>query len=452
MDVSDAPPSDAPAPRPRAAALAALVVCGLFLAFAVPLIYFSPPGGRAEGDESIYHLPTVLGFARDWPHFDFRNYTSATTPGYHLVLAAVARFVSADLSLLRAVGSVFTVGLLATCAAGLARRGGASTSILICLPLVCSSYVFKAGVWILPENAAWWGLLGVLLLALRPRIDALTYVAGATLLALLVFVRQMHLWSASVLWLAAWLGTPTEDEGPRLAAPLAGRFSRAAMMALATIPAFLIVLYFFHLWGGMVPEHYRLHGQTRTGSVFMDGGNPAAPAMVFTLAALFGAFFLPFAWRRVRVAFGTGGASLWIIAAGALIGAVVAVVPVTTYSEEAGRWSGLWRLVRQLPDFHGRSVLLLVLAPAGGAMLALWLLGLGRRDRWLFLAMWGVFTLAQSFSSMAWQRYYEPFLLMTFALAAVRVDPHRRPPRVASVSLIVLALLQAGVTVMTLRQ
>mgnify|MGYP006172764033 CR=1 FL=1 len=36
----------------------------------------------------------------------------------------------------------------------------------------------------------------------------------------------------------------------------------------------------------------------------------------------------------------------------------------------------------------------------------------------LFLA---VFALAQSFSSMAWQRYYEPFVLMTFALAAARM-------------------------------
>jgi hypothetical protein len=230
------------------------------------------------------------------------------------------------------------------------------------------------------------------------------------------------------------------------------RSKRATVMGLATLPAFFVVGYFFRLWGGMVPEHYRLHGETRTGSVFMDGGNPAAPAMILTLAALFGAFYLPFAWRRIV---GTPGALrglLGVVLAGVLVGVVVGTVPATTYDEGAGRWSGLWRVVKHLPAIRDRSVLLALLSPVGGAMLGLWLLALGRRDRWLFLATWAVFALAQSFSSMAWQRYYEPFLLMTFALAAVRVDPPHRPPRGALPALIALALLQAGVTVMTLRQ
>ena len=453
MAVPDATHSAPTAPRTPAVPLAAGVVCGLFLAFAVPLILFTPPGGRAQSDESVYHLPSVRSFARDWPRFDFRNYTSATTPGYHLVLAAVARFVSDDVRVLRAVGSLFTLGLLATAAMALARRAGATTAILLCLPLLCSSYVFKAGVWILPENAAWWGLLGVLLLALRPKVDAFTYVAAGILLTLLVFVRQMHLWSASVLWLAAWLGNGEDGrDSPRLAAPLAGRIGRAAVMGLATLPAFLVVAYFVHLWGGMVPDHYRLHGETRTGSVFMDGGNPAAPAMILTLAALFGVFYHPFAWQRISEVLRTDRRAVAAVVAGALIGATAGIIPETSYDFAAGRWSGLWNLVNRLPTLSNRSPLVIAGATCGGAILALWVVALGRRDRWLFLATWAVFTLAQSFSSMAWQRYYEPFLLITFALAAVRVDPVRPQPRVASGALIALALLQAGVTVMTLRQ
>ena len=484
MAVPDATPSAPPAPRDRSAPVAALAVCGLFLALAVPLIVFTPPGGRAESDESIYHLPAVQSFARDWPHFDFRGYTSATTPGYHLVVAAVARFVSGNVHLLRAVGSVFTVGLLATAAIALARRAGATTAILLCLPLVCSSYVFKAGVWILPENAAWWGLLGVLLVALRPKVDAFTYVAGGILLALLVFVRQMHLWSASVLWLAAWLGESDDAQPPDLVSSRGGlltrdlgkgthvapprdpssasllgmtgaalrrRFSRATVMGLATLPAFLVVAYFFRLWGGMVPEHYRLHGETRTGSVFMDGGNPAAPAMVLTLAALFGAFYLPFAWRRIFETLRTDRRAVAALMAGAVMGALVGIVPETSYDYAAGRWSGLWNLVNRLPTFANRSPLVMAPSTCGGAMLAIWLVALGRRDRWLFLATWAVFTLAQSFSSMAWQRYYEPFLLMTFALAAVRVDPAGRVPRAGLAGVGLLALFQAAITVATLR-
>ena len=68
------------------------------------------------------------------------------------------------------------------------------------------------------------------------------------------------------------------------------------LMVGATVPAFVIVAYFVHLWGGMVPAIYRLHSEARTGSVYMDGGNPAVPAMVLSLTALAGVFFM---WRAI---------------------------------------------------------------------------------------------------------------------------------------------------------
>lgn len=474
MNEMNRPTADAPAPR-RRAAVAALAVVSLFLLFAVPLILFTPDGNRAGADEAVYHLPAVRQFQREWPRFDFRTYTSATTPGYHLALAAVARFVGDDVRLLRAAGALFTVGLLATAAAALARRVGARAAVVLALPLLCSSYVFKAGVWILPENAGWWGVLAVLLLALRPRVDVLTYAAGGALLAALVFFRQMHIWSASVLWLAAWLGSNGRSDFPDVArrdstsspppvradSPLTGpflpRMTRATLMVLASLPAFLVVGYFVRLWGGMVPEHYRIHGETRTGSVYMDGGNPAAPAMILGLMAAFGPFFLPLAWRHIRESIRSDRRALWLVAAGAVVGATIGIFPETSYDMAAGRWSGLWNLVARLPTFHNRSALIVTLSTLGGATIALWLLALPRRDRWLFLAAWSVFALAQSFSSMAWQRYYEPFLLMTLALAAARACDDDRPGdiapphRLALAGPLLLAVLLAGVTVMTLR-
>lgn len=450
MDQPPAPSAAADAPRRTGILPAALIVAGLFLVFAVPLILITPAGGRAAADEAEYHLPTVLAFARDWPRFDFRSYTSATTPGYHLVLAAVAKFLSSDIRLLRAVGSLFTVGLLVTIASALTRRIGPRNAVVLCLPLLCSSYVFKAGIWILPENAAWWGLLGTLLIALRAKVDGFMYLAGGCLLAALVFVRQMHLWSAAVLWLAAWLGNEASaPESNRLAAPLAGRFGRAATMFLATLPAFVIVACFVRLWGGMVPEHYRLHGETRTGTVFMDGGNPAAPAMFLSLFAAFGLFFIHFTWGRVVETVQRNRRALAIILLGSLVGLLIGSVPETSYDFAAGRWSGLWNLVNRMPTVANRSPLIVALSTLGGAMVAMWWLVLGHRDRWLFLAMWTVFALAQSFSSMAWQRYYEPFLLMTLALAAARVDAPKS--RAALAGPLVLAVLLAGVTIATLR-
>lgn len=451
--------------------VAGLAVVALFLLFAVPLILFTPNGNRAGADEAIYHLPAVRQFQREWPRFDFRTYTSATTPGYHLVLATVARFVGDDVRLLRAVGALFTIGLLATAAAALARRVGAPAAVVLSLPLLCSSYVFKAGVWILPENAAWWGVVAVLLIALRPRVDVLTYVGGGALLAALVFFRQMHIWSASVLWLAAWLGSgrcadmqdvaraesPSVPTDSPWTGPFFPRIVRAMLMFVASLPAFLIVGYFVRLWGGMVPEHYRIHGETRTGSIYMDGGNPAAPAMILGLMAAFSPLFLPLAWRPIRDRIRRERRTAWLVAAGAVVGAAIGIFPETSYDMAAGRWSGLWNLVARMPTIHSRSPLIVVLAALGGATLALWLLALSRRDRWLFLAAWFMFALAQSFSSMAWQRYYEPFLLMTLALAAARAHADGRPQeivrprRLALAGPLLLAVLLAGVTVATLR-
>ena len=36
--------------------------------------------------------------------------------------------------------------------------------IALCLPVVASLYVFGSGAWLLPDNAAWWGVLEVMLL------------------------------------------------------------------------------------------------------------------------------------------------------------------------------------------------------------------------------------------------------------------------------------------------
>jgi hypothetical protein len=432
--------------------VAGLVLGAVFFALALPLMLWSP---RVEFDEVEYHLPAILRFADDWPHFAFHSYTSATTPGYHLVLAGVARYVSKDVRLLRVVGSLFTVGMLLTAGIAVGRRTGALAGITLCLPLLCSPYIFRTGVWIIPQNAGWWGVLAILVIALRPKVDWVTYVSGALVLAALVFVRQLHLWAAAVLWLAAWLGPPSRERNTQLT----DRVRRSALMFLATLPSFLIVLYFVHLWGGTVPSIYQRQGELRTGPVYMDGGNPAVPAVVLSLTAIIGTFFLPLAWRRFIEALRTDRRIVGFIAGAALIGLLVGIMPKTSFDLYAGRSSGIWNGVRRLPTFADRSPLIIALSAAGGVMVAVWWAALRGRDRWLFFASFVVFTIAQSFSSMAWQRYHEPFLLMLFPLAVARIiategdDVAAARPRISGAALggpLLLAIALATITTLTL--
>ena len=59
----------------------------VFLIFAVPVILSGNIAGTGAYDQLLFHQVVIRWFTRDWPNFDFSNYPSATTPGYHLILA-----------------------------------------------------------------------------------------------------------------------------------------------------------------------------------------------------------------------------------------------------------------------------------------------------------------------------------------------------------------------------
>jgi hypothetical protein len=388
----------------------ATVLVALFLPAALPLILTDYERGRAADDQNMWHLPAIRQFARQLPRPDLRDYLSATTPLYHLLIAAADRWISPDLRVLRLLGALFTAGLLATLGAAVARRAPAWLAIALCLPMVASLYVFGSGAWLLPDNAGWWGVLALMLLAFRHRVDAWTYLGGAVLLLLLVLVRQSHAWAAAPLWVAAWMGSDTGEPPARPAAPAA----RLAWIVVATVPAAAVVLYFFHLWHGPVPPSIQFfHDPSRAVG---KSWNPAVPATVLGVVGVLGIFFLGFA-RGVR----TRRAVMFTLA-GAAIGLILGVLPVSTYSHEAGRESGIWNLVPHAPIVGQRSLAIVALSVLGGALLGWWSAALDWRDRVIFLVAWAAFIAAQTVNTTAWQRYYEPFVLMMLALTAVRLE------------------------------
>jgi hypothetical protein len=108
-------------------------------------------------DVVVYHEPAARQFAADWPAFDFEDYLSATTPGFHLLLAALVKFVSGSFVLMQVAAAVMG-GLLAG-VVGWANGGRASPlwAVLLTLPVVLSAYVMHAGAWPLPDDLGWLG-------------------------------------------------------------------------------------------------------------------------------------------------------------------------------------------------------------------------------------------------------------------------------------------------------
>ncbi len=399
--------------------IAALFLVGVFYAFAGPIVFSGNAiEGRAAADQLNYHEPVIHLFADQWPRPDLSNYFSATTPLYHLLLAGVEVAFEPSRRWLMVMGSVFTAGLLVLLVGSL--RVEPRRALVLTLPVLCSMYVFFPGVWLLPDNAGWLGVLGILALSLRRPMRGWTLVFAGLVLVALVLVRQIHLWAAAMIWTAAWLGADGDDEADlnrpieagRLVAALfsdlPGRIRQVIPAGLVTVPAFVAVGYFVWLWGGVVVPRYQAgdHGG-------YHGWNPATAAFHLSIAGSFVPFFFGYMAPGLRRLMRSPGLVVGVVVAAVL----VTVVPETSYAAEVGRKSGLWNLVKAVPVIGGHtSPVLLVLAPVGAVGIASLLAQLRARSGWIYLSAFVAFVAAQTMSPQLWQRYHEPFILILLAM------------------------------------
>lgn len=402
-----------------------MVAAALGLAFAVPAAVLIASGRipeRVFSDQRVYHEEAIRQFAREWPAFNFTNYASATTPGYHVLLAGVVRFISGSTLVLQSVSALFTLALVMLLGWWVGRVTTPWRAIALALPFAASTYIVQSGVWLLPDNLAWLGVLAILVLMLRSPENAAsaagTLIRGGAVLAALVFTRQIHLWAAGLLWLGAWL-TPPMPPGAWWRTLFSVPAKRVAWMLgafLVTLPAFGVLLWFRSLWGGALtpPKFASLH---------QSGVNLAAPAFTLALiggfSGLFGATLigpLASAWRERKG---------WLISAG-IAALALGVAAPTTYNMAEGRWTGLWNLAAKLPIVGHTSPLIAGLAAIGGVALVAWTHHLDARRRWILLGALAGFAAAQSVNAQLWQRYVEPLVLMVVVYLAA-CAPHGVP-------------------------
>lgn len=392
--------------------------------------------GRGAYDQMNYHQRVIETFAGELPTPDLGDYLSATTPGYHLALSLPAA-LEIDTRPLRLIGALFGLALVLIVAGFLGTRAPPLEAIALTLPLVASWYIVQASVWLLPDAAAWACVACVLVLSFRQRLDIAFYLGGALALAALVLMRQIHLWAAAPIWVAAWYGAQDGEESLAwLVSDLGPRVRRAILAGIATAPAFIVIGAFVALWGGLVPPTF----QNRYGSA-----NPATPAFVLALCGVFSIFFAGYLWpsavhllKHERVK----------LVACLAIGALIAIVPETTFNQDAGRWTGLWRIIDKAPTIGERSPLLILMSVFGAAALLAWWQAMRPRPRLIAFAALAGFAAAQTASHELWQRYHEPFLLMLMAMMAVQCRERGLPRRAIGPAL--LAIVVGCVTVLSL--
>ncbi len=379
----------------------------LFLLVAWTIILSGNESGRGASDDLKFHWVTIQQFADELPNPDLSDYHSATTPGYHLLLAPIANLGVGHTGI-QLIASIWTLVLIGVLTWVLASRFGKSAVVLM-LPMITSMYILFPGIWLLPDNAGWFGVLLILLLSLREHPTWKTHAISGLLLIALIWMRQIHIWAAGIVWISAWLGSC--DQTPslrRLFSSPIDRIGRTFIAIACTIPAFTMLIWFMILWGGLVPPTFQgMH----------QGPNLATPGFILTQLAIMSVFFVPMLLPRLKETWAYQGK--WIIAA-ALVGLILGIVPENSYSYEAGRYGGWWQLVAKLPTIADRSPIIMLGSIAGAIALVVWLHLAELRDRWIWVGMMVAFTLAQSANHASWQRYHEPMLLIMILLIIAR--------------------------------
>ena len=400
------------------------------------------------GDQRKHHEHVIVNMLEQWPEVDIVEYSSATSPGYHLVMSFVAKFVSNDLVILQFVSSFFGLALILVVWRYSARRTGSWPAVVLILPLLFSSYVLGASIWLTTDNA---GLLFVVL-ALGGSVfvgaSANRIVKWGLFSAVAVYIRQIHIWVIAPVVLVALLTSSANRFAPKVlqdVEQLKWRLPQAILAAVALMLPLAILGVLVYLWGGLTPTHYAQRHNS--------GFNLATFPLILSLFGAFGIFFLPLILgsSNKKVFFGKAG---WIAIS---LGIVIAIIIPTSHDLDAGRWGGsIWTLVEHMPDVAERSIVFPPLAALGcfvllSAWRALRDCGRSRQAAILLLALLG-WAIAQSANSQAWQRYCEPIILISLAWMAAMTFFSHNEDRIRKwwIGPALLSAIQLGLSIATL--
>lgn len=388
---------------------AAVGAGAVHLSLALLAILLGIEGTSEWYDQKDYHLPVIRAFSEALPTPNLSDYQSATTPGYHLIMAIAARIVGDGLAL-SLLNAAFGVALVALVAALLARMAGVAAGVAGGLLLGASPYVLSSSVWLTTDNLASLALLAAFLAAMPIAAGTTRYpvrsgVLVAACAAAAAIVRQILAYAAAFVGAAIVARAISERRMPKATELIAA--------SLALLPAVAVVVTFVWLWGGLVPPSFRqYHG---------GGANPVTPVYVLAVIAVWAlptfvgipGYFREFFSARMLVL--------------AVLAALVCCAVPSNYVVHVRFGGVLWSVAEKLPAPWERSVLLVPLAAIGAAAIGAYLRVLARsataesRAMGVFalLALLGM-TVAQTANSQCFERYVQPptvFFALTAAAA-----------------------------------
>lgn len=386
----------------RSSSLPLIMCVGGFVAVCSALIYRGSPEYWAHHDAIAFHLQQIQWFREHGITLTYEA-TSATTPGFHWLVAVLAdavhvgRPLSIDDWLVRVVPLCLTAGALVLIYLAIRNVGADDTRAAVLLfPIMSSSYVLAGAVYPVTESLALLGYASMAYALAGPARGTVPFVVGSVIA---VSARQTF-WPATLAWPAAsvvkaWIGE--------------GRWTGVLPAALATLPATAVLITFVSVWGGLTPPEFAGHRAEGLVNV-----TPIVHAL-----ALIGLFSIPYYrpsdFENIR----------HVLVDGALSGLLAAVLWYgvrLTPSHDEGRFSSVvWTISGYSPLVFERPVLVLALLFLGLFMMAV-ALRRAQTSRSVTgeLLLLGAVIVSQGGQALSWQRYVEPQILIFLSVNLAR--------------------------------
>src|SRR6516165_1510987 len=388
----------------------------VFISVIIVAIYLNGSGSWAFNDMQNFHIPQINTFIEH--PFNVFNYSSssATTPGFHILLAWLIRIlgyqvVDQHVWPLRIANLVISCLPVAVTFAGAWRLSGdAARAAALVAALAGSSYVIGSAAYVTTDNGAL-GFFALIIFLLNFHPNSRAWLAAA--FAGLVAWRQIYLPVAGAIGLSI-------IRNQSLTRILNIRNVLNATLIIA--PGLLLLGVWALHWGGLVPPEFR--------TVNAAGFRPAVLLQALAMTGLLGFLFLPLNYRLIhafekRLLLSILGISFILSASGWIL-------TPTDFDMDAGRWGSLiWLISAHSPLIAKHSIAVLILTWIGMASLFCALAHAHAKNYFPAEALCLLFYfLGYSMQVLAWQRYVEPQILIFFAFFTSRLPSKNTLPYV----------------------
>lgn len=371
------------------------IILTIFFIFNIVIAFNSNMQYFDAKDEMYCHYKVIEQFYNQFPNFYLKDYLSTTTPLYHIIMAIICMIFSLSKYVVRVSGVILsTIGLYITYRYLQAKNNNFIKNCFIITCMSVSLYIIGPATRASTDNLAFFFVIIALFLLdndIQTEQKNRNIILGVIFSIASILTRQFYVWIAGVIFLRIF-DPKVEKRSKHL------YFWGSIISAMSLLP-------FLLLWRGLTTPTY----QDR----YTSGSLMNLDVITFIICLL-GFFTLLFRFTNYKEYISflqiKKNRSLAIILAGiAILYLIVNPLEIINDPTIQGGW--LLSVASKFPSLAGTSILVWGLFILGfGELYRLIMISISNKQ-FVIISAFVLWALCNSFSSILYQKYYEPFVL-----------------------------------------